>query len=178
MERISMISSDTKYDLTNSARKLSLKESFAKVFKVDKRNIWGKALPIAAIVGGLLGGFAPGAMILFMPIGLLAYGIGKNVENKLNNSFRKSGAEELTSIAFDIRGEDALNVNTNANLLQLSKEQKRIYNITLNENKLPVLLQTKLINVPVYTRTGEVDTVPMVQEHAIGSKVYTLSRTR
>ena len=40
------------------------------------------------------------------------------------------------------------------------------------------LLQSKLIQVPVYNRMGEIETVPVVQEHAIGSKVYTLTRTR
>ena len=173
---IKMRDTEIKYDLTNSVKKVTLKDRLSKVFKVDKKNIWGRALPILFGVALLNGLSLP--LLVLMPFGLLGYGIARNVENKLNSSFKKSGAEELKSIAADVQGEDTLGLNTNAKLLSLAKEEKRIYNFTTNDNKLPVLLQSKLIHVPVYTRTGEVETIPVVQEHAIGSKVYKLTRVK
>ena len=166
---------DIKYDLANSARKVTLRDCFSKVFKVDKRNMVMKSLPIFLVLA--LAGFGSP---MFVVGGLIVAGYAgiKNLKVKRSNEFKKSGAEELASIAAEIKDENKLNLNTNAKLLSLANEQNRIYNITLNDKKMPVLLQTKLINIPVYNRMGSVETVPVVQEHAIGSNVYRLSLTR
>ncbi len=174
---IIMRETEVKCDLTNAVKKVTLKDRLSKVFKVDKKNIWGRVLPILLAVAVLNG--APLLGLLFLlPFGIIGYGVVKNIENKLNNSFKKSGVEELQSIASHVRSDDTLGLNTDARLLSAAKVEKRIYNLTKNDNRLPVLLQSKLIQVPVYNRMGEIETVPVVQEHAIGSKVYTLSRTR
>ncbi len=173
---IKMRETEVKYDLTNAVKKVTLKDRFSKVFKVDKKNIWGRVLPIL-VAAAALNIFSTGLVIL-LPLGLIGYGVARNIENKLNSSFKKSGVEELQSIASHVRSDDTLGLNTDARLLSAAKVEKRIYNLTKNDNKLPVLLQSKLIQVPVYNRMGEIETVPVVQEHAIGSKVYTLTRTR
>lgn len=171
-----MRETEVKYDLANSVRKVSLKDRLSKVFKVDKKNVWGRALPVMLLIAAL-SSFSLSSLML-IPLGLIGYGVARNIENKLNSSFKKGGAEELHSIATDIQGEDSLNLDTNARLLSASKEQKRIYNFVKNDNKLPVLLQSKLIYVPVYNSKKEIETVPVIQEHAIGSKVYKLSLVR
>ena len=171
---IKMRETEVKYDLTNAVKKVTLKDRLSKVFKVDKKNIWGRVLPILLAASALnIVSFG-----ILLPLGLIGYGVARNIENKLNSSFKKSGVEELQSIASHVRSDDTLGLNTDARLLSAAKVEKRIYNLTKNDNRLPVLLQSKLIQVPVYNRMGEIETVPVVQEHAIGSKVYTLTRTR
>ena len=47
---IKMRETEVKYDLTNAVKKVTLKDRLSKVFKVDKKNIWGIVFPILLIL--------------------------------------------------------------------------------------------------------------------------------
>lgn len=68
-----------------------------------------------------------------------------------------------------------LNIDTNYDLLLKSYEYKRKYQIQINEQKLPELAEYKYILVPTYKYNGDIGETSLLQEHIVGSKIYTLS---
>ena len=68
-----------------------------------------------------------------------------------------------------------LHVNTDYEHLLKSTMYKKNYHISINKDKLPELMENKYILVPFYKYDGEIGETSILQEHACGSKVYTLS---
>lgn len=67
------------------------------------------------------------------------------------------------------------NIDTTYELLKQSKQYDRKYEIKLNENKLPQIIQSKYILVPTIDYLGTVKDTSVLQEHVMGSKKYVLS---
>lgn len=69
-----------------------------------------------------------------------------------------------------------INVNTDLELLLESQVYERHYRLTLNEKKLPILLESKYIMVPSHGFDGVIKDTSVLQEHVVGSKKYVLSQ--
>ena len=70
-----------------------------------------------------------------------------------------------------------LDINTNLELLlKTEQDDKTEYEIYLNENKLPVLMQRKYLLIPSYTSDGEIKDTGVIQEHVMFSKKYSFSK--
>ena len=62
---------------------------------------------------------------------------------------------------------------------EMMKEAKcyhRVFNVKLNENKIPEIIESKYILIPVYGLDGEIIEESFLQEHVVGSKAYVLSK--
>lgn len=68
-----------------------------------------------------------------------------------------------------------INVDTDYDLLKESILDSRMYNLKLNKNKIPQLMESKYILVPSYTYSGEIKDKSILQEHVVGSSDYYLS---
>ena len=66
-------------------------------------------------------------------------------------------------------------IDTSYKLLKESKQYDRKYEIRINENKIPQIIQSKYILVPTYDYSGSVKDTSVLQEHVMGSKEYVLS---
>ncbi len=67
------------------------------------------------------------------------------------------------------------NVNTDYDLIRKSQLNSKIYNIRLNAKKIPYILESKYLLVPSYDYKKDIIDTPVLQEHVVGSKLYTLS---
>lgn len=67
------------------------------------------------------------------------------------------------------------NVETSYDLVRKSKVYDKKYEVKINENKIPELIQSKYILVPTYDYLGDVKETSILQEHVMGSKDYVLS---
>lgn len=70
---------------------------------------------------------------------------------------------------------NAINVETDYELLKKSTLDGKKYQVRLNEKKLPELVETKFILVPSYNYNGDVKETSMLQEHVVGTHEYVLS---
>lgn len=70
---------------------------------------------------------------------------------------------------------DNLNLETTYELLKQSTCYRRIYNLKLNKNKIPQVLESKYILVPNYDYHGDIKETSLLQEHIVGSNNYILS---
>ena len=68
-----------------------------------------------------------------------------------------------------------LNLSTEYNLLLQSELYEKKYKIEFNEDKLPIIAESKYILVPNYSYNGEIKNTSILQEHEVGSDVYLLS---
>ena len=68
-----------------------------------------------------------------------------------------------------------INIETDYDLIKKSSLDGRKYNIRINENKLPELVESKYILVPSYNYNGQVKESSLLQEHVVGSNNYVLS---
>ena len=67
------------------------------------------------------------------------------------------------------------NFNTSFELLKESELYDKKYEIRLNENKIPEMIQSKYILVPYQDYIGNINKASLLQEHIMGSKEYVLS---
>ena len=67
-----------------------------------------------------------------------------------------------------------INVNTNCELLLESYVYDTKYKLGFNDKLLPYIKKDKYIMVPAISNIGKKD-VPLVQEHIIGSREYSIS---
>ena len=68
-----------------------------------------------------------------------------------------------------------LNVDTTYELLKKSECYHKIYNLKLNEKKIPQIIESKYILLPSYDYKGDITNTSLLQEHVVGSKTYVLS---
>lgn len=86
--------------------------------------------------------------------------------------FREKSELNLRNLAVELQD---FNVDTDYEQILKSEEIERVYNLRLNNHKLPVLVESKYILVPTYTfNRGTKDTY-FFQEHVVGSNSYVLS---
>ena len=68
-----------------------------------------------------------------------------------------------------------INVDTNYDLIKESILDSKKYDIKLNSNNIPQLIESKYILVPAYSYNAEVKDKCILQEHIVGSSDYYLS---
>ena len=88
---------------------------------------------------------------------------------------KDKGQENLQKICFALK---KINVDTDFRLVKDSRLDGKKLRIRLNERKIPQLVQSKYIIVPSYDYKGEETETSVLQEHAIFSKQYVLSKSR
>ena len=71
-----------------------------------------------------------------------------------------------------------IDVNTNSSLIKESRLEGKKYEIRLNDKKFPQIIESKFILVPSYDNNGEVKDTSLLQEHALFTKQYVLSKSR
>lgn len=74
-----------------------------------------------------------------------------------------------------VRKFDDINFKTSFELLKESEQYDKKYDIRINENKLPEMIQSKYILVPYQDSLGNINKASLLQEHVMGSKDYVLS---
>ena len=67
------------------------------------------------------------------------------------------------------------NIDTDYDLIRKSKISSKIYNLRINEKKIPEIIESKYILMPAYYFMNNIVDTPILQEHAIGSNKYILS---
>ena len=67
-----------------------------------------------------------------------------------------------------------MNIDTSFDLIKESSCESKIYNIKFNKKKIPQLIECKYILVPSYNYQGDVVETGIMQEHVVGSSLYTL----
>lgn len=167
---------ETDYDLMNSVSKVNDKEGILKVAKLEKRKLFRNlVLYLGAI--DLIGGRTH--LLKYIPLEIGAVLIGRGIYTAKKGNYPKEGKLELEILSDDIeRHNDLLNIKTNEDLLAKAKLEGKVYNFKLNDHKIPVLLQSKLISVPAFNENGEIENVSVLQEHVLGSNVYKLSLSK
>ena len=63
-------------------------------------------------------------------------------------------------------------------MIKESRLEGKKYEIRLNDKKLPQIIESKFILVPSYNNNGEVKDTSLLQEHALFTKQYVLSKSR
>ena len=79
---------------------------------------------------------------------------------------------DLTNLVKKLKDID---VETDNKLIKETTLDSRVFNLKLNEKKLPVLVESKYVLVPSYTFSGDIKDSHLVQEHVVGSHTYILS---
>ena len=83
---------------------------------------------------------------------------------------KEMAANQLDDLSIDL---NLLNIDTDVDLLLEAYKYYTEYEWT-HDKSIPTLIQKKYINVP----TTDDDELSVLQEHVVGSKVYTLSKGR
>ena len=89
----------------------------------------------------------------------------KDIYKEKSEKDLKELAETFQCIGFD----------TDYNQLLRSQQYDKKYNVRLNENKLPTMIEQKYILVPYYANRGVIMDTSFVQEHVVGSNSYVLT---
>ena len=90
-----------------------------------------------------------------------------------NDIYREKAIKRLKALVPLL---ERINVNTNYNLLLESYCYSKVTNFKLNDNKLPLLVESKYILVPSFDYNGSLIDTSILQEHVLGSDRYTLSK--
>lgn len=114
---------------------------------------------------------------------LLGAGIGATVVSLVASAckidpYKEEAETKLAGLSSALK---QLDIDTNKDLLKECKSDGRVYNLKLNKNKIPHIVESKYILVPSYDNTGivqEVKETGLVQEHVLGTKTYVLSKGR
>ena len=98
----------------------------------------------------------------------------ETVENALfhKDKYKDRAMNRLKELVGELNN---LNLDTDYDLLLNSQMYKRKYELHLNKDKLPILLESKYVLVPTYNFNGDVKDTSIKQEHVIGSSTYVLS---
>ena len=159
-------------DLINAIRKIKDTNSVMKVVRNDKKKFFCAYLPCCIACNYI----TTGNGMSLLPFEIAGYLFVRKRVTTIKDTYQKEGEQEIESLNNSIRGSEVLSIDTDKELLKESKLEKKRYSIRLNEDKLPVLLQSKLITVPAHKDDGTIEGVSLLQEHAVGSKNYYLSR--
>lgn len=92
---------------------------------------------------------------------------------KKNDPLKVESDEALKKLCYSLKD---ININTDFDLLKKSRVDGKIYNFKLNEKKIPQIIESKYILVPSYDNNGDIKDTSIVQEHAMFSSEYILSR--
>ena len=113
----------------------------------------------------------------YFPIGICTYYIlefgMELVQYKVLGDIYKSEAEnKLKQIVPMFQ---KLNIDTSYELIKKATCYSTIYNLQLNKNKIPRVIESKYILLPFYNSMQDIKDISIHQEHIIGSKTYMLS---
>ncbi len=86
--------------------------------------------------------------------------------------YKEKSEQELKKLVSKLKDS---NIETSYELIKQSKQYDRKYEIRLNEQKIPQILQSKYILLPTYDYAGRIKDTSVLQEHVMGSKDYVLS---
>lgn len=91
-----------------------------------------------------------------------------------NDIFKDRAKKQLSFLSLELQN---LDIKTNYDLLLESKQYSQEYHIEFNDGKLPSIVQSKYILVPTFEKdnNGNNKEESILQEHVIGSNIYTLS---
>ena len=85
--------------------------------------------------------------------------------------YKKKSEKDLNELIPKLK---ELGVNTDRNLIRLSRLYEKSYNFDFNK-KIPVLVESKYILVPSHSISNKIVNTSILQEHSIGSSTYNLS---
>ena len=164
------------YDFFNAIRDVNEPLTPMKIVRNNRKY---KLLAPVTLGIGYLGGMSPESIARYL---ILWYGIYittdlalDNAIKRLNNnvdSYALTASTRLKNLSLKL---DDINVKTNYDMLLESELYEKKYTIEKNDDKLISLFEKKYIYVPSYGFDGKEKETSILQEHDIGSSVYTLS---
>ena len=92
--------------------------------------------------------------------------------NDLGDFHQEEAKDKLCSLISLLREN---NINTDYDLLLNSELYYKKYNLTVNEDKIIEVLESKYILIPTYNYNMKVTDTSILQEHIVGSNKYVLS---
>lgn len=147
-------------------------------FKVIRNNKskWIRChIPIAGIIHFSLNPPMKALLLLGFQFSLMT-GIELVARNMLPyDPYKEEALQRLRKLSEDFND---LDIDTSCELLLKTEMEAHIYNLRLNEDKLPIIMENKYLLVPVYNNLGDVKKISVLQEHVVGSKQYVLSMGR
>ena len=161
------------YDFFNAICDVNSGFTISKVFRNNKRDYLKYNIPIMTILEILI---YKRDFIRHLPADLmLHFGIVLSMElikyKILGDNYKEISQERLRELVILL---EKIDVKTNYDLLKKSVIDCKIHNLVFNDNKIPSLVESKYILVPSFNSKNEICDTPIMQEHVIGSKVYTL----
>ena len=162
------------YDFFNAIKDVNEPLSPFKVIRNNKRFNTMVALPCFIIMNTLQYKGDLEKIFLTLPIN---FGVITLLETFHNLLLHKDEYKEVAIIRLKkmVKEFNDLNIDTNYDLLLKSELYQKKYHLWLNDDKLPVILESKYILMPTYNFNGNIKDTSVLQQHVIGSKKYVLS---
>lgn len=164
------------YDFFNAIRDVNEPLTPMKIVRNNRKY---KFLAPVTLGIGYLGGMSPESIARYL---ILWYGIYittdlalDNAIKRLNNnvdSYALTASTRLKNLSLKL---DDINVKTNYDMLLKSELYEKNHKLELSNDIIPTLTEQKYIYVPSYGFDGQEKETSILQEHDIGSSVYTLS---
>ena len=100
--------------------------------------------------------------------------LGANIAGylTLGDIYKDNADTRLKTLVLQLKN---MNIDTSFDLIKESSCESKIYNLKFNKKKIPQLVECKYILVPSYNYQGDVVETSIMQEHVVGSSLYTLS---
>ena len=110
----------------------------------------------------------------FAPIQVAMMSLAECMINNIwdKDYYKEKSTPQLQGLVNKLR---AIDVETDFELIKKTTLDGRVYNLHLNEKKIPQLVESKYLLVPSYSYSGNIKDTSIVQEHVIGSDKYVLS---
>lgn len=162
------------YDFFNAIKDVNEPLSPFKVMRNSKKFNSMVALPCFIIMNSLQYHGDLEKIFLTLPIN---FGVITLLETFHNMLLHKDEYKEIAMIRLKrlVQEFNILNIDTNYDLLLKSELYHEKYHLRLNDEKLPIILESKYILMPTYNFKGNIKDTSLLQHHVVGSKTYVLS---
>ena len=162
------------YDFFNAVRNVNEPMTPFKVLRNEKNHYLKFNLPVYTLIDYYT---CKNGLIEIIPTLILQFGFLTGtmalVYKKFEvDTYKDIAIKNLTKLAGDLEN---LNIETNYQLLLDTELLSKKYQLRLNKEKLPEILESKYLLVPSFNYNGEVKDTSLLQEHVVGSKQYVLS---
>jgi hypothetical protein len=161
------------FDFWNAVRNVNEPFTPFKLIRNEKNHYVKHLIPIYFLID-IMGHTVPKAIgILIAQMSTLVTTVFL-VEKKLLDidKYKQKSDFDLSNLVSKLKDID---VETDKELIKETTLDSKVYNIKLNEKKLPVLVESKYVLVPSYSFSGDIKDSSLVQEHVVGSHTYILS---
>lgn len=161
------------FDVINSVKNVNQPFTMFKLIRNNKDR-WAKInIPIYTAVDFAIKREIPGTLeLLVMQLGFVALFETLTYHMMGVDPYFNKSDRDLKMLVSKL---NAINVETDYELLKRTTLDEKKYNIRINEKKLPELVESKYILVPSYNYNGEEKETSMIQEHVVGTHEYVLS---